>query len=55
MEKESTMCSFCGRIEEEVYFLVPGVDDVHICDKCIDICSEILANRRESDKVQATE
>ena len=36
-------CSFCGRDETQVMFLVPApTGKAFICDNCIDICSELL-------------
>ncbi len=36
-------CSFCGRGENEVAFLVPSRDGkCYICDSCISVCSEFL-------------
>ena len=36
-------CSFCGRSENEVAFLVPGRDGkCYICDSCISVCSEFI-------------
>ncbi len=38
-------CSFCGRGEGEVVFLVPSQDGrSYICDGCISVCSEFLNN-----------
>ncbi len=37
-------CSFCGRGEGEVSFLVPSQDGrSYICDGCISVCSEFLS------------
>ncbi len=36
-------CSFCGKEETEVERLIPGADDVFICDECILLGVEILA------------
>ena len=35
-------CSFCGREESEVQRLIAGDEDVHICEECIRLGSEIL-------------
>ena len=35
-------CSFCGKSQEEVHKLIAG-PDVYICDECIALCNEILA------------
>ncbi len=40
-------CSFCGRSEDEVEFLIPSPTGVTICDNCVDICCEIIDAERE--------
>jgi ATP-dependent Clp protease ATP-binding subunit ClpA len=35
-------CSFCGKSQKQVKKLI-GVPGVYICDECIDLCNEILA------------
>ena len=36
-------CSFCGKSEKEVKKLVAGPDDVYICDGCVELCSQVIA------------
>lgn len=36
-------CSFCSRSSEEVRRLIAGPDGVFICNECVDLCDEILA------------
>ncbi len=35
-------CSFCGRSEKEVAFLIPSPTGVYICDECVDVCNSII-------------
>ncbi|MCI8590586.1 MAG: ATP-dependent Clp protease ATP-binding subunit ClpX [Clostridiales bacterium] len=35
-------CSFCGRTEEQVLFLIPSPTGACICDGCIDACNELI-------------
>ncbi len=35
-------CSFCGRGEREVYFLIPSPTGAYICDSCLNTCNEIV-------------
>ena len=35
-------CSFCGRTEQQVAFLIPSPTGAYICDNCIDACNEII-------------
>jgi len=39
-------CSFCGKSQNEVQKLIAG-RQVYICNECIDICNEIIADDRE--------
>ena len=38
-------CSFCGKRHDEVNKLVAG-HDVNICDQCIELCGQIIAEDR---------
>lgn len=40
---DSPHCSFCGKEQNEVKKLIPG-PSVFICNECVDICNEIIAN-----------
>lgn len=35
-------CSFCGRNENQVEFLIPSPTGLYICDKCVDACNDII-------------
>ena len=39
---EIRRCSFCGRVEHQVMFLIPSPMGVYICDNCIDACNNII-------------
>ncbi len=39
-------CSFCGRTQDEVKKLIAG-PGVYICDECVALCEDILAEDRE--------
>ncbi len=41
-DKNLLKCSFCGKSQEQVKRLIAG-PGVYICDECIDLCSEIVA------------
>ena len=61
MNKTSTnygtlCCSFCGKSQKEVKKLIAG-PGVYICDECIELCNDIIAEEREreeSTRVQLT-
>ena len=40
--KADLACSFCGKSHKQVKKLIAG-PGVHICDECIDLCNEIVA------------
>ncbi|MGI6523888.1 MAG: ATP-dependent Clp protease ATP-binding subunit ClpX [Bdellovibrionota bacterium] len=46
------ICSFCGKTQEEVKKLVAG-PGVYICDECIDLCNDILAEDAEESAAAA--
>jgi len=39
-------CSFCGKSQEDVKKLIAG-PSVYICDECVDLCNEIIAEERD--------
>ncbi len=42
-------CSFCGKDQHEVRKLIAG-PTVYICDECIDLCNDIIAEENEREK-----
>jgi ATP-dependent Clp protease ATP-binding subunit ClpX len=47
-------CSFCGKDRSEVHRLIEGPGDVFICDECVLLGAEILAEEGLGEAVQAT-
>jgi len=43
-------CSFCGKSQDEVKKLIAG-PSVYICDECIDLCNDIIAEEYERSEV----
>jgi ATP-dependent Clp protease ATP-binding subunit ClpX len=43
-------CSFCGKSQNEVKKLIAG-PGVYICDECIELCNDIIAEEREREEV----
>ena len=39
-------CSFCGKSQDQVRKLIAG-PRVYICDECIELCNEIIAEEFE--------
>ena len=44
----SLVCSFCGKSQKEVKKLIAG-PTVYICDECIALCNDIIAEEFQSD------
>ena len=36
-------CSFCGKAQAQVKRLIAGPDRVFICDECVTLCDQIIA------------
>ena len=47
-DKGQLKCSFCGKTQEQVRKLVAG-PGVYICDECIELCNEIIAEEFSDD------
>ena len=47
MAKNSKHCSFCGRPESQIGFLILGVDNSHICDECAVQAAEIVKDTKK--------
>jgi ATP-dependent Clp protease ATP-binding subunit ClpX len=46
---ESVRCSFCGKPRSEVASIVAGpTPAVAICNECVELCGDILAEQREA-------
>lgn len=43
-------CSFCGKSQREVKKLIAG-PNVYVCDECISLCNEIIAEEMQKDDV----
>ena len=43
-------CSFCGKSQDEVDRLIAGPNGVFVCDECVGLCGEIIAEERAQKK-----
>ena len=43
-------CSFCGKTEDQVKRMISGPVGIYICDDCVSICSEIIAEEEEMEE-----
>ncbi|ACV67809.1 ATP-dependent Clp protease ATP-binding subunit ClpX [Desulfohalobium retbaense] len=48
---QDVQCSFCGKSQDNVQRLIAG-PDVYICDECIGLCNEIIAQDNVSESVE---
>ena len=51
--KSTLYCSFCGKSQHEVRKLIAG-PTVFICDECVDICLDIIAEEAPAQRHQRT-
>jgi ATP-dependent Clp protease ATP-binding subunit ClpX len=49
---QSLCCSFCSRSQEEVRKLIAG-PSVYICDECIELCNDIIAEEVDAQESQS--
>src|SRR2546427_6059939 len=42
-------CSFCGKTQDQVRKLIAG-PKVYICDECIDLCNDIIAEECDQEE-----
>jgi ATP-dependent Clp protease ATP-binding subunit ClpX len=47
------VCSFCGKSQDEVRKLIAG-PTVYICDECIDLCNDIIAEECDHEEALAS-
>ena len=45
-QAELLHCSFCGKSQEEAETLIAG-PSVYICDECIRLCNDIIADQKK--------
>src|SRR5512145_1396583 len=51
-DNQTLCCSFCGKSQKEVKKLIAG-PTVYICDECIGLCNDIIAEEVERDELAA--
>ncbi len=43
------ICSFCGRNENQVAFIIPSVTGACICDACVDACYDLISEQENGN------
>jgi len=51
---DTLICSFCGKSQEEVKKLIAG-PTVYICDECIELCNDIIAEESKLEDASSTD
>jgi ATP-dependent Clp protease ATP-binding subunit ClpX len=52
-DENKLKCSFCGKGQEEVRKLIAG-PTVYICDECVELCNEIIAEELSAETTSLT-
>ena len=47
----SRYCSFCGRTEHQVDFLIPSPTGLYICDTCVSACRQLIDDTLEEMRI----
>ena len=45
-------CSFCGRNEHQVNFLIPSPTGVYICDFCVEACNDLISESTPEPSIE---
>jgi len=48
-------CSFCGKQQSQVKRLIAGPDRVFICDECVELCDQIIAEEKNGKKSKGSQ
>lgn len=48
-------CSFCNKTQDQVKKLIAGPAGVYICDECVEICSDIIAEEFDDENEEQDE
>lgn len=52
MKKTGVRCSFCSRSEKDTYFMARGIDEVYICNYCIEEAGQMLDRSALGNKTE---
>ena len=48
-------CSFCGKPQTQVKRLIAGPDNVFICDECVNLCDQIIADDAPQKRTRSSQ
>lgn len=46
-------CDFCDKSQDDVEQIIAGPKDIHICNECVELCVEIIQEKRDEKTVKA--
>jgi len=49
-DKRLRYCSFCGGGEHEREYLIAADGPVYICERCVDVCRDVIGAAREAKR-----
>lgn len=52
---DKVRCSFCGKTGDQVRKMISGPSGTYICDKCVELCAELIEEEFEHDEAQEEE
>src|SRR2546423_14896858 len=52
MSRLTNRCSFCDKTQEQVRLLIAGSGSVYICDDCVELAHEVLAEQHVGGHIQ---
>ena len=53
-DQNNYRCSFCDKTQSQVKRLIAGPDRVFICDECVTVCGQIVAEKSPAQPRDAT-
>ena len=53
-DSSKRICSFCGRNENQVAFIIPSVTGACICDACVDACYDLISEQENNVNGEVT-
>ena len=47
---DGRFCTFCGKGRAEVQNMISGPGEICICEECVEVCNDIIAEEVEKDE-----
>ena len=49
---DKVRCSFCNKTQDQVRKLIAGPAGVYICDECVELCGDIIAEEYDEEVIE---